>query len=67
MTAAVPAGDPGALPPIDEPVPCPQCGTPMPPDRARWWTGYGSVCSEGCARDLIRDHEGGIHREDGVR
>lgn len=48
------------LPAIDEAVPCTQCGDPMVPDRARWWTGYGSVCSEWCARDLIRDHEGGI-------
>lgn len=33
------------LPAIDEAVPCTRCGDPMHPDRAR---------------DLIRDHEGGI-------
>jgi len=41
---------------------CPACHRFMDPERARWWTAYGSACSEGCARDLIREREGGIHR-----
>jgi hypothetical protein len=45
-----------------EPKSCPVDRTPMDPADAWWWTAYGAVCSEGCARDLIREHEGGIRR-----
>ena len=43
-------------------APCRFCGTAMDPDRPWWWTGYGATCSDVCARDLIRDHEGGANQ-----
>jgi hypothetical protein len=41
---------------------CPVCSGWMDPERVWWWTGYGATCTDVCARDLIRQHEGGIQR-----